>query len=457
MWEYLKLLPLLILLLILDCSARRACTQHELCITEQRCNETDDSGRGLLGPRILDRSCGIGLVCCDKEQLESYEATMAQREQQLKRLAEQESRIETPSTTLPALALDFKLDYDTCAEKKLCVPRHLCRSGQVNEDGRYIIKPRIDATSNFGCSTFESCCPIADQLNESESPMLRYLQAFKYKGCGYSNPKGLYYDLVGYENHEASYAEFPWMVALTDMQASYVCGGTLIHPQVVLTSAHNVANHSSDSLLARAGEFDLNSQREPHAYQTRRLRNLWRHELYNKLNFHNDIALLVLEQPFQLAPHIQPLCLPPVETSLVQGALREAECLAIGWGQLNASDKSVDRILKRIDLPILEHQQCERLLRRTILGRRFKLHTSFICAGGVQGKDTCQGDGGSPLFCSIAGQPNRYQMAGIVSWGIECAEKDIPAAYTNVPHLRSWIDDQLTRIGIKLDESQPGI
>jgi len=161
MWEPLKILSLL--LISIGCSARRACTQHELCITEQRCDETDDAGRGLLGPRILDRSCGSGLVCCDKAQLESYEATMAQKEQQRKQLAEQESNFET-STSMQPQYLDFKLDYDTCDKQKLCVPRHLCRSGMVNEDGRFIIKPRIDETSNFGCSTFESCCPTADQV-----------------------------------------------------------------------------------------------------------------------------------------------------------------------------------------------------------------------------------------------------------------------------------------------------
>merc|ERR1712013_364419 len=32
----------------------------------------------------------------------------------------------------------------------------------------------------------------------------------------------------------------------------------------------------------------------------------------------------------------------------------------------------------------------------TRLGQKYKLHDSFICAGGVNGKDTCKGDGGSP-------------------------------------------------------------
>lgn len=290
------------------------------------------------------------------------------------------------------------------------------------------------------------------QLDASDNPVRRQLNDFKYKGCGYSNPTGLYYALVGYNDHEARFAEFPWMVAVMDVQGNYVCGGTLIHPQLVLTSAHNVANHSSETLLARAGEYDLNSAEEPYAFQSRRIRNLWRHEQFNNLNFRNDIAMLVLEQPFQLAPHVQPLCLPAVESTVLQKELREAECFATGWGHRNFSAPSQEHILKRIDLPVLEHEYCQRLLRKTVLGLRFSLHSSFLCAGGIEGKDTCKGDGGSPLFCSMAGQNKRYQLAGIVSWGIECADKDIPAAYTNVPHLRSWIDEQALKIDVKLEE-----
>ena len=37
--------------------------------------------------------------------------------------------------------------------------------------------------------------------------------------------------------------------------------------------------------------------------------------------------------------------------------------------------------------------------RRRVLGSRFKLHRSFLCAGGGEETDTCTGDGGSPLVC----------------------------------------------------------
>lgn len=46
-------------------------------------------------------------------------------------------------------------------------------------------------------------------------------------------------------------------------------------------------------------------------------------------------------------------------------------------------------ILKKIELPVVERRECEKALRTTRLGSYFKLHASFICAGGEEGKDTC--------------------------------------------------------------------
>lgn len=43
-------------------------------------------------------------------------------------------------------------------------------------------------------------------------------------------------------------------------------------------------------------------------------------------------------------------------------------------------------------------------------------------AGGEPGKDTCKGDGGSPLVCPIPGRVDRYYQSGIVAWGIGCAD-----------------------------------
>merc|ERR1712013_539850 len=43
-------------------------------------------------------------------------------------------------------------------------------------------------------------------------------------------------------------------------------------------------------------------------------------------------------------------------------------------------------VLKEIDLPVVSNYECQDKLRSTRLGQKYKLHDSFICAGGVNGK-----------------------------------------------------------------------
>merc|ERR1712172_168939 len=97
-------------------------------------------------------------------------------------------------------------------------------------------------------------------------------------------------------------------------------------------------------------------------------------------------------------------------------------------------------VLKEIDLTVVGHQQCQDSLRRTRLGRRFQLDDSFICAGGIAGKDTCKGDGGSPLVCQSKGDPFTYVQAGVVAWGIGCGEDATPGVYASVSKAVCWID-----------------
>lgn len=118
-------------------------------------------------------------------------------------------------------------------------------------------------------------------------------------------------------------------------------------------------------------------------------------------------------------------------------------CIVAGWGALTEIGDGV-RYLKQLELPIVPRDSCEQSLRKTErLGDDFELHESFICAGGLENIDTCKGDGGAPLFCPIPGQFFRYQQVGIVSWGIGCGNKGLPALYTNVPLFRKWVDEEM--------------
>merc|ERR1712209_248684 len=141
-----------------------------------------------------------------------------------------------------------------------------------------------------------------------------------------------------------------------------------------------------------------------------------------------------------LQAHIDTICLPqPEELFDFQ------TCFATGWGkdQFGAAG-NYQVVLKEIDLPVVGHDQCEASLRTTRLGKRFQLDDSFICAGGVDGKDTCKGDGGSPLVCQSKFDPTSYVQAGIVAWGIGCGEDNTPGVYASVSKGVCWIDYAMT-------------
>merc|ERR1712013_386549 len=113
-------------------------------------------------------------------------------------------------------------------------------------------------------------------------------------------------------------------------------------------------------------------------------------------------------------------------------------------GGTNGVEAIIQVVLKEIDLPVVGHDQCEASLRTTRLGKRFQLDDSFICAGGVDGKDTCKGDGGSPLVCQSKFDPTSYVQAGIVAWGIGCGEDNTPGVYASVSKGVCRIDYAMT-------------
>ena len=72
------------------------------------------------------------------------------------------------------------------------------------------------------------------------------------------------------------------------------------------------------------------------------------------------------------------------------------QCVVTGWGQNK-------KLMKYIKLSLVENDQCQELLRaKDTIANDWILDVSFNCAGGEEGKDVCEGDGGGPLVCKKA-------------------------------------------------------
>lgn len=160
------------------------------------------------------------------------------------------------------------------------------------------------------------------------------------------------------------------------------------------------------------------------------------HGYYDPGSLRNDVALLRLTAPIDLqqnAPHINSVCLPGVGENFDGN-----RCWLAGFGK-NAFGRqgNYSYVLKEVDLRVVDHYRCQNKLRQTSLGRRFVLdQRSFICAGGEVGKDACEGDGGAPLVCLT---DRGWTVAGLVAWGVGCAEYNTPGVYVNVQNYHDWI------------------
>ncbi|XP_076761965.1 phenoloxidase-activating factor 2 [Xylocopa sonorina] len=331
-----------------------------------------------------------------------------------------------------------------------CIPYYLCSKGKILTDGFGVIEPRLGfsrdtnmqqtLTSSDGCDHYmDVCCepPNRKDFNDRITP-----RSVERKGCGQRHPEGVGFRVLGTSNNEAQFGEFPWMVAILKKDGEtfvYQCGGSLIHKQVVLTAAHCVKGKGPSELRIRAGEWDTQTKNEIYPHQERNVNNVIVHDMYYPGAYHNDFAILILSEPVEIKDNVDVACLPE-RNDVFDGS----KCFASGWGKDVFDQKAQYQvILKKVELPMVPHNKCQDDLRKTRLGRYFILHESFICAGGEVDKDTCNGDGGSPLVCPSKKDPSRYLQAGIVAWGIGCGKYGTPGVYANVASARDWIDEQM--------------
>jgi len=337
-----------------------------------------------------------------------------------------------------------------------CVPYYQCSNGTIITDGAGL----IDIRNGFGALTPEDskcpgfldvCCKDPDFI-PPPPPKVRYNPK-----CGRRNINGLGARIQGFTESESQFGEWPHMCAVlhskpVEQAAGYVgepetvnlyqCGGSLIAPGVVLTAAHCVDKfrQNPSELKVRCGEWDTQHQTEPYEHQDRQVAALEIHPEFEPRNLQNDFAVLFTSEEFVLSSHVDTACLPEAGESF-----DGTTCFATGWGKDKfgaAGEYQV--VLKEIDLPVVNHDDCQDRLRQTRLGKKFKLHDSFVCAGGINGKDTCKGDGGSPLVCPSKYDPNTYIQAGIVAWGVGCGEDGTPGVYAEVSQATCWIDQAIT-------------
>ena len=239
----------------------------------------------------------------------------------------------------------------------------------------------------------------------------------------------------GFESEPNSW---PWAVAIyerTSFGTQFICGGTLIDDQYIVTAAHcfvrSSASPNPNRFLIKTATHMLSSQKYYNEIQT-----IIAHEKYQTRVRYNDIALVKLKNPVEFNPTLAPMCLP--EQSYKRYNFTGKMCKLIGWGSTRFGGKISDT-LQEVDVPVVSNKVCND--NYLDLGDEdslpYGINESFICAGFKEGgKDSCQGDSGGPLAIKIN---DKWTLIGIVSFGYKCAEPGYPGVYTRVTTFLDWI------------------
>ncbi|KAF2366951.1 Serine proteases trypsin domain [Trinorchestia longiramus] len=226
----------------------------------------------------------------------------------------------------------------------------------------------------------------------------------------------------------SAFGKWPWQVSVRRISffgfsSTHRCGGALLNSRWVATAGHCVDDLLVAQIRIRVGEYDFSSVLEPHPYIERSVIRKVVHPKYDFFTYEHDLALVKVEEKVSFGPHVSPICLPGNDDLLI-GEM----ATVTGWGRLSEHG-TLPSVLQEASVPIMSNEKCRQLFLRG--GRKESIPDIFLCAGYDNGgRDSCQGDSGGPL--QVRGRDGRYFLAGIISWGIGCAEANLPGVCTRI-------------------------
>ncbi|XP_056011119.1 chymotrypsin-like elastase family member 1 [Ostrea edulis] len=221
---------------------------------------------------------------------------------------------------------------------------------------------------------------------------------------------------------------------------NFICGGTLIEYDIVLTAAHCLLGRSIDAYKVVLGEYDRSISEgveqfiEVSAFKVHP-------EFQGNFLGGYDVALLYLARNASENQGVQTINIAEPD-DLISAKKSKHGCFITGWGVKSVEpnrkepcpksgrrgEELADK-LQEADIELISNKKCN--------SKRYwngLVKVTNLCAFY---KDTaaCEGDSGSPLVCLCGGS---YVLVGTTSWGSSTC-RNYPTVFTNVSKVRIWV------------------
>ncbi|XP_055528992.1 atrial natriuretic peptide-converting enzyme-like [Wyeomyia smithii] len=224
--------------------------------------------------------------------------------------------------------------------------------------------------------------------------------------------------------------DVPWLASIWSRhtilgieKSRYECVGSLLKPNLILTSADCLANLKADQIYARIGDFNLKplntlSKRREYAIAAISI-----HPDYKAQSGQANVAVLTLSKNSTSKSSV---CL-----SQYSEKASDSDCFLIGWSKLAITNDDIANAVPEKHLLKLETAQPN-------------CPEELLCTDRVQSEVNCDSFQGTPLVCFAQGSRS-WKLFGIATGAsTRCDRSAIPNSLTSIGAYEMWIREQIS-------------